>query len=73
MRSMTDEQFRALRTLILDVMVEIKDLAVAVRSLERRITSLEAKVGDTGPDFFAVDEMLSALKTPRSRAPRSDD
>lgn len=69
---MTDEQFRALRTLILDMKVEIKNLSVAVRSLERRVASIEAKVVETGPDFYQSDEMVPVLKIRQPRGPRTD-
>lgn len=69
---MSDDQFQKLRTLILDLKVEIKELSVTVRSLERRIASIEAKVGDAGPDFYQPDEMIPVLKIRQSRAPRSD-
>jgi hypothetical protein len=72
MPDMTDEQFRALRTLILDLKVEIKELSVTVRSLERRVASLEAKVGDVEPALYSTDDLIPVLKIPRSREPRSD-
>lgn len=38
---MTDEQFRALRQLILDQSVEIKALAMEVRALKRAVETTE--------------------------------
>jgi hypothetical protein len=72
---MTDEQFQKLRTLILDQIVEIKALAVAVRSMERRLTSLEALAGgviDPDVTFHAGTELEDLLKTRQSRGPRTD-
>lgn len=69
---MSDDQFRQLRTLILDQSVEIKGLAVTIRSLERKIVSLEAKVGNREPDIYSTDDLIPILKIPQSRGPRSD-
>jgi hypothetical protein len=69
---MDDKQFNALRTLILDVKVEIKDLALAVRTLEKRITSIEAKVGETGPDIYSTEDMIPVFRTSPRPGPRSD-
>ena len=70
---MTDEQFRALRKLILDQMVEIKALAITVRSLEARIVHLEAIVENADmPAIFDSTELDDFLKTRQSREPRND-
>ncbi|MCD1264532.1 hypothetical protein GR158_12290 [Shinella sp. AETb1-6] len=45
---MTDEQFRALRTLILDQNVKIEALALEIRKLKRSIETTE--VIQIGPD-----------------------
>lgn len=45
---MTDEQFRALRTLILDQNVKIEALALEIRNLKRSIETTE--VIQIGPD-----------------------
>ena len=69
---MTDEQFRALRTLIKDQTVEIKALTLTIRKLEERIVSLEAKLGDTAPDLYSSADLIPVLRMSPSREPRSD-
>lgn len=69
---MTDEQFRALRTLIKDQTVEIKAMALTIRRLEDRIVSLEALFTDTGPDIYSSDELIPVLRMSPPREPRSD-
>lgn len=68
---MTDDQFQKLRTLILDQMVEIKALALALRSLERRIDQIEARSAG-GPTLYSTEELVPVLKIRQSHGPRSD-
>lgn len=61
---MTDEQFRALQTLIKAQTVEIAALALAIRTLERRLVSVEAKLThDIDSDVFETSELDRLLKT----------
>ncbi|CAN7390662.1 hypothetical protein [Neorhizobium sp. LjRoot104] len=50
---MTDEQFRALRQLILDQSVEIKALAMEVRALKRAVETTE--IVYLGPDDIEAE------------------
>jgi hypothetical protein len=70
---MTDEQFQALRKLILDQTVEIKALAIATRKLEARLVKIEAMIenGDM-PTVYEATELDDLLKTRQSRAPHTD-
>ncbi|MDO9417024.1 hypothetical protein [Pararhizobium sp.] len=69
---MTDDQFRELRTLILDQKVEIKALAMTVRSLERRLNELAAdpdlvnEMSEKPASVYITDELNDLIKT-RSR------
>jgi hypothetical protein len=64
---MTDEQFQALRKLILDQTVEIKALAIAVRAMDRRLVAVEAKIENgSAPSFFTSDELLAILGSDRT-------
>lgn len=75
---MSDEHFRALRTLILDQNVEIKTLALEVRKLKREIeqftTDFEvAAAFEEKPAGLYPTEMLEDLiKTRSRREPGSD-
>ena len=61
---MTDEQFRALQTLIKAQTVEIAALALAVRTLERRLVAVEAKLSnDMDSEAFETGELDRLLKT----------
>lgn len=54
---MTDEQFRALRTLILDQNVKIEALAMEVRSLKSLVTSPPEVIYLTPEDVAEKAEM----------------
>lgn len=54
---MTDEQFRALRTLILDQNVKIEALAMEVRSLKNLLTSPPEVIYLTPEDVAEKAEM----------------
>ena len=64
---MTDEQFRALRTLILDQNVKIEALAMEIRALKRAVETTEVVYLDD--PRMTSDEMLRTLQ---SREPHSD-
>ena len=74
---MTDEHFRALRQLILELSLKIEELALAVRTMQRRIEELagtdhgypEVEVSST---ILSTDQLDELLKTRQSRGPRSD-
>lgn len=72
---MTDEQFRALRTLILDVKASIETLAINVRAINKRLEIIEdvfeAEV-DPALDIYETEELTELLKTRQPRAPRND-
>ncbi|MFN3833400.1 MAG: hypothetical protein ACK4SQ_14335 [Allorhizobium sp.] len=58
---MTDEQFKALRTLILEQGVKIEALALAVRSLQRSVETTEV-IALTPEDFAEAIDLPDDLK-----------
>lgn len=58
---MTDEQFRALKTLILDMQVEIKGLAVSIRAMDRRLVALEASMYEAEGEMITSEELVEFL------------
>lgn len=71
---MADDDIKALRTLILDLKVEIAGLALAVRTMEKRLVKIEASISapDLAADVYGADELDDLIKTRRPRAPRND-
>lgn len=74
---MTDEQFRALRTLIKDQGVKIEELALTIRTLQRRIEELAVDHSEFNPSEMSStilnnDEFEALIKTRQPRALRSD-
>jgi hypothetical protein len=73
---MTNEEFRELRTLIKDQMVEIKALAIAVRALDRRLTSIESSLirpSDVEYEVLGTEPFDELLRIRQSLAPHSDN
>lgn len=75
---MSDDQFRQLRTLILDLGVKVEGLALSVRNLERRIDAFEVvEVEPLPPEanstIYEFDQLDELVKTRRSREPSSDN
>jgi len=68
---MTDEQYKALRQLILDQNVEIKALALEVRKLKQILETTEVLVVED--ERVTSDELEELLKTRQSRGPRTDN
>lgn len=68
---MTDEQFKALRQLILDQNVEIKALALEVRKLKQILETTEVLVVED--ERITSDELEDLLRTRQSRGPRTDN
>lgn len=64
---MTDEQFRALKTLILDMKLEIAGLAVSIRAMERRLVALEASMYETEGEMITSEELVEFLATRSDR------
>ena len=58
---MTDEQFKALRTLILEQGVKIEALALAVRSLQRSVEATEV-IALAPEDFAEAIDLPDDLK-----------
>lgn len=58
---MTDEQFKALRTLILEQGVKIEALALAVRSLQRSVETTEV-IAIAPEDFAEAIDLPDDLK-----------
>jgi len=68
---MTDEQFKALRTLILDQGAKIAELSLEVRNLKKALETTEVVVVED--ETFTSEELLELFKTRQSRGPRSDN
>jgi hypothetical protein len=68
---MTDEQFRALRQLILEQNSKIAELSLEVRSLKRAIETTEVVVVED--ETMSSEELIELLKTRQSRGPRTDN
>lgn len=66
---MTDEQFRALRQLILEQNSKIAELSLEVRNLKRAIETTEVVVVED--DSLSSDDLLELLKTRQSRGPHT--
>ena len=72
---MTEEQFQQLQTLIREQTAEIEALAIAVRSLDRRLTSIEASLIrplDREYEELGTEPLDELLRTRQSLAPRGD-
>jgi hypothetical protein len=75
---MTDEHFRALRQLILEQSLKIEELALAVRTMQRRIEELagadhgypEVEVSSA---ILSTDQLDELLKTRQSRGQDTDN
>jgi hypothetical protein len=77
MVDMTDEQFRALRQLILDQGVKLEELSLTVRTLQRRIEELAAQETvpiemASNPTIYEGDELSQLIRTRQSRARHTD-
>ncbi len=59
---MTDEQFRALRTLILDQSVKIEALAMEIRALKKLVTSPPDVIYVTDEDVAEQADMPEDVK-----------
>lgn len=76
--SISDEHFRALRTLILEQNVEIKGLAREVRNLKAKIEELgidwelEAEMEETPVSVYETEMLEDLIKTRSRREPGSD-
>ncbi len=76
--SISDEHFRALRTLILDQSVEIKGLAREVRRLKEKIEELGvdwelvAEMDETPVSVYQTEMLDDLIKTRSRREPGSD-
>jgi hypothetical protein len=72
---MTDEQYRALHHAIKDLKVEISSLALAIRTMDRRLTTIEATlIRPTDPEYLPMgtDPLDDLLRIRQSLAPHSD-
>lgn len=75
---MSDEHFRALRTLILEQSVEIKGLAFEVRRLKEKIEELGvdyelvAEMEETPVMVYPTEMLEDLIKTRSRREPGSD-
>ncbi|MGO4196855.1 hypothetical protein AB4Z13_15980 [Rhizobium sp. YAF28] len=67
---MTDEQFRALRQLILDQSVKIEALSLEVRKLKEILETTEVLVVED--ERVTSAELDDLLKTRQSRGPHND-
>ncbi|WP_141684038.1 hypothetical protein [Rhizobium sp. AC44/96] len=67
---MTDEQYKALRRLILEQSIEIKALALEVRTLKQILETTEVLVVED--ERVTSDELEELIKTRQSRGPRID-
>lgn len=67
---MTDEQFRALRQLILDQNVKIEALTLEVRRLKQAIETTEVVM--VQDERITSDELEDLLRTRQSRGQYSD-
>lgn len=67
---MTDEQFRALRQLILDQSVKIEALSLEVRKLKEILETTEVLVVED--ERVTSPELDDLLKTRQSRGPHND-
>lgn len=68
---MTEEQFRALRTLILDQNVKIEALSAEVRRLRQVIENAEPVVIDG--NRISSDDLQEFLRTRQPHEPHSDN
>jgi hypothetical protein len=68
---MTDEQFRALRQLILDQNVKIEALSLEVRKLKQILETTEVLVVED--ERVTSDELEELIRTRQSRGPRTDN
>lgn len=68
---MTDEQFRALRQLILDQNVKIEALSLEVRGLKQAIETTEVILVDH--ERLTSAEIEHRVKTPLPRGPHNDN
>lgn len=67
---MTDEQFRALRTLILEQKAAISQLSLEFRRLKEAVTTTEV-IFVEDEDRIDTDQLTELLKTRQSRGPSS--
>ncbi len=67
---MTDEQFRALRQLILEQGLKIEALSLEVRKLKHAFETTEVIVVED--ERITTNELEELLKTRSPRGPRSD-
>lgn len=65
---MTDEQYRDLRTLILEQNLKIAELSLTIRALQRRVEELAA----ADQTVYTTAELTDLLKTRQSRGPHTD-
>lgn len=68
---MTDEQFRQLKTMMLDMKLEIANMALAIRTMQARMEELGADTSEIG-DIFDGEELQSLLKTRQFRVLSND-
>ena len=62
---MTDDQFKALRTLIIDQNVKIAELSLEVRNLRKAIETTEVVMVEN--EAVTSEELLELLKTRQPR------
>lgn len=68
---MTDEQFRALRQLILEQSLKIEELTLEVRKLKNDFETTEVIVVED--ERVTSEELEELLKTRPTRGPRTDN